>query len=331
LSLTTPLCERIGIRVPVVQAPIGPSATPELAAAVSNAGALGTLSITWQRPNSVSDAVRRTQELTCAPFAVNVILSFDARAQVDVALDLGVPIVSTFWGDPADLHERIAAAGALHVHTVCTPDEARRAVDAGVDAVVAQGWEAGGHVAGQVATLPLVPAVVDAVDPVPVIAAGGIADGRGLAAALTLGAQAAWLGTRFVAAEEADSHDAYRSRLIAAAPEDAAHTTCFDGGWPDAAHRVLRNATLDTWEAAGRPMAPDRPGENAAVANDGDGHNLPAYSALMPLRRFGGEVDRMAMYAGQSAGLVRDVRPAADLVTAIVREAEAALANLRNG
>jgi nitronate monooxygenase/enoyl-[acyl-carrier protein] reductase II len=329
VTLHTELCTRLGIRVPLVQAPIGPAATPELAAAVSNAGALGMLSITWVPPQSVSDFLRRARELTVRPLGVNVILDFPVDAQIDAALDAGIPVVSTFWGDPAPAHDRIASGGALHLHTVGSADEARRAVDAGVDVVVAQGWEAGGHVCGTVATLPLVPAVVDAVAPVPVIAAGGIADGRGLAAVLMLGAQAAWLGSRFLLASEASSHEVYQKRLIAADADDSVHTRCFDGGWPNAAHRVLRNATVEEWDAAGRPAAPNRPGEGSVVGSMGSGGDFPRYTSMMPLRGMQGGVEEMALYAGQSIGLVREIRPAAAIVEQIVAEAEATIGGAR--
>ena len=200
VSLATPLCGLLGIRAPVVQAPVGSAATPELAAAVSGAGGLGMLAITWMEPSMVTGHLKRVGDLTEAPVEVNASLAFPVRAQVEAALDAGVRVVSTFWGDPAALHDLIEVAGARHVHTVRSPAEAMHAVDSGVDVIVAQGWEAGGHVWGEVASLPLIPAVVDAVDPVPVIAAGGISDGRGLAAALMLGAQAAWMGTRFLTA-----------------------------------------------------------------------------------------------------------------------------------
>ena len=145
-------------------------------------------------------------------------------------------------------------AGGIVLHTVGSAAEARQAVAGGVDVIVAQGWDAGGHVWGTVATLPLVPAVVNAVAPVPVIAAGGIGDARGVAAVLALGAQAAWLGTRFLLAREMPIHPDYRRRLIAAAETDPQwYPNLYDVGWPDAPHRVLRNSTADAWEAAGCP------------------------------------------------------------------------------
>jgi nitronate monooxygenase len=140
-------------------------------------------------------------------------------------------------------------------------------VECGVDVVIAQGSEAGGHVRGKVATMPLIPAVVDAVGPVPVIAAGGIADGRGLAAAMALGASGAWIGTRFLASNEAVIHPHYRERIFRATENDTVYLEeLFDIGWPKAPHRVLRNSTVAAWEAAGRPVTGQRPGEGQVVA-----------------------------------------------------------------
>jgi NAD(P)H-dependent flavin oxidoreductase YrpB (nitropropane dioxygenase family) len=306
--LATPLCDRLGIQLPIIQAPIGSAATPELAAAVAEAGGLGMLALTWVTRQQAVDRIRRVRQLTDRPVGVNLVLAFPIGDLLDACLAEGVPLISTFWGDPAPVTGRVQAAGALHLHTVGTAEEARRAVDAGVDVMVAQGWEAGGHVWGQVATMALVPAVVDAVAPVPVIAAGDIGDGRGLAAALALGAQAGWLGTRFLIATEAATHGLYRRRVVAAAPQDAVYTRCFDGGWPDAPHRALRNSTVTAWEAAGRPPAPHRPGEGAVVASDRHGRRHRRYGDMIPTPDMTGDVEAMALYAGQSAALVREVR-----------------------
>jgi NAD(P)H-dependent flavin oxidoreductase YrpB (nitropropane dioxygenase family) len=149
-----------------------------------------------------------------------------------------------------------------------------------------------------------------------------------LAAVLVLGAQAGWLGTRFVASVEADTHDLYRGRLVAAAPDQAVITTCFDGGWPRAPHRVLRNSTLDAWEAAGQPTAPNRPDERRVIARDSAGRTVALYDDLMPLRGLRGDLEPMAMYAGQSVGVIHDVESAAKLVARITVEAETALARV---
>ena len=162
--------------------------------------------------------------------------------------------MSLFWGDPAGYVEQVHDANGVVLHTVGSAEEARRAVASGVDVVVAQGWEAGGHVWGQVATLPLVPAVVDAVAPVPVIAAGGIGDARGVAAVLALGAQAAWLGTRFLLAEEMPIHEEYRRRPTTwRDPPPAGVANLYEVGRPDAPTAPSRNSTAEARQAAGRP------------------------------------------------------------------------------
>ena len=204
--MRTPVCELLGIEQPIVLAPM--VSVPRLAAAVSNAGALGMLTLTWSE--DVGAVVRETTALTARPFCGNLVLTEDRHRRLEAALDAGLRIVSFFLGDPGGYIKQVHDAGGLVMHTVGTAEEARRAVASGVDVIVAQGWEAGGHVGSTVATLPLVPAVVDAVTPVPVIAAGGIGDARGVAAVLALGAQAAWLGTRFLLAQEMPIHEDYR-------------------------------------------------------------------------------------------------------------------------
>jgi NAD(P)H-dependent flavin oxidoreductase YrpB (nitropropane dioxygenase family) len=314
--------------LPVVQAPIGRATTPELAAAVSNAGGLGMLALSWTRPDQVRGRIQAVQALTSKAFGVNLVLQWPQQERLSLCLDEQVAVVSTFWGDPAPYVPRVRDAGALHVHTVASAAEARRAVDAGVDAVVAQGAEAGGHVWGDVSTLALVPAVVDAVHPVPVLAAGGIADGRGLAAALALGASAGWIGTRFVASDEANAHPEYQARLRAASETDTSYGTVFDGGWPDAPHRTLRNSTLAAWEAAGRPPAGRRPGEGEAVGTGGRGAPLPRYSSDLPTRTLTGDVEATALYAGQGTALIHDVRPAAEIARTMSEQAQQVLRRL---
>src|SRR3954468_24726226 len=248
----------LGIEQPIVQAPM--AAIPGLAAAVSNVGALGMVTLTWSA--DVGAVVRETAALTAQPFGGNFVLTEDHRRHVDEALEAGLRIVSFIWGDPSDYVEPVHDAGGVVLLTVGSAEEARRAVAAGVDVVVAQGWEAGGHVWGTVATLPLVPAVVDAVAPVPVIASGGIGDARGVAAVFALGAQAAWLGTRFLLADEMPIHDEYRRLLIAATETDAEwDANLYEVGWPNAPHRALHNSTAEMWEAAGRPQPGSRPHE----------------------------------------------------------------------
>ena len=309
------VCELLGIEQPIVQAPM--SALPQLAAAVSNAGALGMLALTWSTP--AGDVVRETAALTDRPFGGNLILNTDQHRRLDEALEAGMRIVSLFWGDPTSYVEQVHEANGVVLHTVGSAEEARRAVASGVDVVVAQGWEAGGHVGSQVATLPLVPAVVDAVDPVPVIAAGGIGDARGVAAVFALGAQAAWLGTRFLLAQEMPLHEEYRRRVIGAAETDAQwYADLYEVGWPDAPHRALRNSTSEAWEAAGRPPLGSRPGVGEVIAHFASGEEIVRYEPAAPMVGTTGDIEALSLWAGQSVALARQLQPAADIVAELV-------------
>jgi nitronate monooxygenase len=311
----TPVCGLLGIEKPIVQAPM--SAVPGLAAAVSNAGALGMLALTWSTP--AADVVRETAALTDRPFGGNFILSSDQHSRLDDALGAGLRIVSLMWGDPANYVDQVHDANAILLHTVGNAEEARRAVASGVDVVVAQGWEAGGHVWSQVATLPLIPAVADAVAPVPVIAAGGIGDARGVAAVFALGAQAAWLGTRFLLAREMPIHEAYRRRLMDASETDAQwYADLYAVGWPDAPHRVLRNSTAKAWEGAGRPPLGSRPGEGDVIAHFADGEPILRYETAAPMLGTTGDVEALSLWAGQSVALARQPQSAAEIVAELV-------------
>ena len=307
---------------PLVQAPIGPAAVPALVASVSNAGALGMLALTWfADPGAL---VRETAAMTAGAFGGNFILAWDQHARLDDALDAGLRIVSLSFGDPAGYVEEVHAAGGIVLQSVASAEEARRVVAAGADVVVAQGWEAGGHVWGRVGTLPLVPAVVDAVAPVPVIAAGGIGDARGVAAVLALGAQAAWVGTRFLLATEAPLHEEYRRRVIEAVETDAEwYADLYDVGWPNAPHRALRNVTAETWEAAGRPDSGSRPGEGQSIAKRCTGEPILRYSSTTPLDGMTGDIGALSLWAGQSVALATTTRPAADIVAELVSQIDA--------
>ncbi|MER8384330.1 nitronate monooxygenase [Mesorhizobium sp. M0959] len=320
--IVTPLTRLLGIRHPIVSAPMGRASRPELAAAVTNAGGLGGLGFSWDSPQRIEELVGAVRRLTDdAPFLANFVLEWDQHQRMETALSAGARIVSFFWGDIAPYMDRAKAAGALVVHTVGTPEEARRSIDLGVDILVAQGNEAGGHVWSQLSTMVLVPLVADVAGKVPVLAAGGIADGRGLAAALMLGASGVWLGTRFLASTEAACHADYKRRLIEAAASDTIETTLFDGGWPDAPSRVLRNRTVEAWEAVGHPESGSRPGEGEEIGRTPDGNPVRRYSFASLLSGGQGEIDDFAIYAGESVGLVHEILPASDIVRALIEDA----------
>ncbi len=328
--MKTPLCEVLGIQRPLILAPMGGSGVgTALAAAVCNAGGLGQLHLWRADIETIRIQIREMKTLTDRPFAVNLNLNFPQQERLDVCLQEGVPVISFFWGNSGDLVSRAKAGGAIVLQTVGSAQEALAAVKHGVDVVVAQGWEAGGHVWGTVATMALVPAVVDAVTPVPVVAAGGIADGRGMAAALALGASGVWIGTRFLLSTEMNIHPHYRDRLMKATAADTVYLeNLYDIGWPDAPHRVLRNKTVTNWEQAGHPAAGKRPGEGEIIATSTSLGPVVRYRTFMAMHDVDGEIDELSLWAGQGVGLVKKVQPAAEIVREICDDAEAIIGRL---
>lgn len=342
-SLRTTLCELFGIDVPIFNVGFGQSATPELAAAVSNAGGCGVLGFSGggMPPQEIRARIDRTRTLTDRPFGGNVIIAplssstaseedrAAVRARITAAIDARIPILVLFWGDPAPFIAAAHANGTKVVVQVGSPEEAAAAARSGVDAVIAQGVEAGGHVRATESIWTVLPRVVEAAGPVPVLAAGGIGDGRGIARALKLGAQGVSLGTRFVASSEAWVHERHKQRLVEAGVADTIFGTVFTVGWPDAPHRALRNKTVREWEAAGRPPIGARPGEGEVIGTRHEGWgDFPfyRYGVGMVTPTFEGDLDHAVMWAGESVSAVTDVRPAADIVRDLAREAEAALA-----
>jgi NAD(P)H-dependent flavin oxidoreductase YrpB (nitropropane dioxygenase family) len=254
------------------------------------------------------------------------------RAEVAAAVAENVAAVVLFWGDPAPYVELAQGSGVPVLVQVGSLAEAEAAAAAGVDGIIVQGVEAGGHVRGTSSIWELLPAVVEAVPSLPVLASGGIGDGAGIARALQLGAQGVSLGTRFVASEESAAHPDYKRRIVESTAADTVYTEdLYDIHWPGAPTRTLRNRTFDEWDAAGRPPPGSRPGEGTAVGTlrlpSGEAYELPRYGgAGSPLVTFEGDLDYQAMWAGESVEVVHDVPPAAEIVRRLVEEAGAALA-----
>jgi enoyl-[acyl-carrier protein] reductase II len=315
--LRTPVCENLGIEVPIMQAAIWPATSPELVAAVSEAGGLGSIGSVFESAESIKKQVARVRELTDRPFAVNhVVPLLDDRA-FEATLEARPAVISLALGDPGKLVDRAHAAGAKVVHQVHTVEQARRVAGLGVDAIIAQGSEAGGQgmVLG-VGAMALIPQVVDAVDSIPVLAAGGVADGRGLAAALVLGAQGANVGTRFLASEEASADESWKQAILEAESEDAVRFEVFNEILPSGSDhayetvpRVMRTAFVEEWQ--GRPEAARRQAERLRVE---------LMSAIKERRPH-----ELLPFTGQTAGLVHDILPAAEIVHLMVIEAEQAL------
>src|SRR5262245_34681158 len=331
--LKTTLCRQLGIEYPLFSAGLGGGmAGPELVAAVSNAGACGVLGMGGLPAPHIRQQIQQTRMLTNKPFGVNILLPLLQEGQIDTCLDEQVPILVLFWGDPTPYVGEAHRRGTKVFIQVGSVEEAHVAARAGVDAIIAQGIEAGGHVKSTTALSTIVPVVVEAVQPVPVIAAGGIANGRGLVAALSLGAQAVSMGTRFLASEETRAVQAYKDRVVQSRAEDTVYTLLFDVGWPNAAHRVLRNKVIAEWEAAGRPAIGERPGEGRIIGTmpvAGASVDIVKYMVFPPLTGFTGDIDYAVLYAGESCSLVHDIKPAAQIVRDVVREAEAAVEELK--
>lgn len=238
-----------------------------------------------------------------------------------------------FWGDPAPYVEEAHRHGVKVLIQVGSVAEAEAAVEAGVDAVIAQGSEAGGHVRSTIPIWEILPAVAEAVRPVPVLASGGIGDGEGIARALRLGGEGVSMGTRFVASEEAWIHDGYKERVVRSTAADTVYAEdLFDIGWPGAPHRAIRNKVVEEWEAAGRPPPGERPGEGTTIGTyrfpweEGE-HAWPRYSVGMVPPTFQGDLEYAPLWAGTSVSEVGDIKPAGEIVRQLVREAKESLAS----
>jgi len=337
--LHTPLCDLLGIEHPILSVGMAAGAGAELAAAVSTAGGFGVLGASGMKPERLRAEVERARSLTERPFGINLIIDTDEpepdreffRAQIAAAGAAGAKAVVLFWGDPAPLLTAARAAGLVVLIQVGSAEEAANAAAAGVDAVIAQGLEAGGHVRATRSLWEVLPETVQAVAPLPVLASGGIGDGTGIARALSLGAQGVSLGTRFIASTEANAHPEYQRRVVASSAADTVYTEdLYDVGWPNAPHRTLRNGTYEEWVAAGRPPPGQRPGEGTVIGrrrlSSGDYVEWPRYAVGVVTRDFEGDFDQAPLWAGESCSVVADVKPAAEIVAELVRDAAAALA-----
>lgn len=317
MALTTPLCSLLNVPHPVMLAGMGGVAYAELCAAVSNAGGYGVLGMAGTSPDFIRDQMRRVRQLTDKPFGVDLLAATPEQLtdSVEIIVSEGASSFIAGLGVPMPIMERLKRAGLL-VMVVCgAVKHAIKAEQAGCDAVICQGGEGGGHT-GLVGTMPLVAQAVEAVN-IPVVAAGGIYDGRGLAAALTLGAAGVWVGTRFIASEEAHAGQIYKDAVLATGDDGTVRTRCYSGK----PMRVMDNPYVKDWEA--RP---------------GDIQPFP-FQAMHSVQTgviggIGGQIDgldadKSCLAMGQSAGGVREVLPAADIVRGFVEGAEAALGRAR--
>jgi NAD(P)H-dependent flavin oxidoreductase YrpB (nitropropane dioxygenase family) len=302
----------VGCAVPIQQAGMG-NARRELAAAVSGAGGLGMLGGVMQPAELLAEEVDAARRDSGGPVGVNFLMPFLDRAAVE-ATATRARVIEFFYDDPdEELVKIVRSSGALAAWQTGSSEEARAAEQAGCDFVIAQGVEAGGHVRGTTGLLPLLDEVLDAVD-VPVVAAGGIGTERGMAAALAAGADAVRVGTRFLAAEEADVHASYAQALVEARPEDTLLTEAFSTMWPNAPHRVLRSCVT-----AANALEDEFAGE---IEQAGHRQPVPRLAPPAPGRTATGRIDAMALYAGQSVGAVQRLQPAEAIVRDLAQGAE---------
>ena len=322
MSLHTPLCDLLGVKHPIMLAGMGGVSYAELVAAVSNAGGYGVLGMAGRTPEFIRDEMRKVKSLTDKPFGVDLLAASpeSLTASVEIIIEEGASSFVAGLGVPMPIMEKLKKAG-LKVMVVCgAVKHAVKAEQAGCDAVICQGGEGGGHT-GLVGTMPLVAQAVEAVK-IPVVAAGGLYDGRGLAAALTLGATGVWMGTRFIASQEAHAGELYRQAILEAADEDTIRTRSYSGK----PMRVKKNPYVEEWETRPQDIQP-----------------FPMQAMLSTragvMGGIGGQIegldpDKSCFAMGQSAGGVHEVLPAATIVANLIKEAEAAIdrtAKLRAG
>jgi len=328
MSLTTRFTQEYGLRTPIAQAGMAfVGSTPELAIAVCRAGGLGALGVGLMPAPVLTDAIKAIVAGTAGAFNVNFITVFADQSHIDAVCSAGVPVASFHWGHPSRAWiDQLHSAGTRVFEQVGSVDDARRAVDDGIDVVVAQGLEAGGHNFATLPTFALVPLVVDAAAPALVLASGGIADGRGLAAALMLGADGVWVGTRLVATTESAAHDGYKARLVAASGVDTVRTSMFGPDMPQFnPMRVLRNRVVGEWSDRIDEIPTDTSAEPVIgrMSLMGQLVDMHKFSNLVPMRDYTtGDLEEMALLAGEGVGLVGAVEPAQDVINQMTAEAQ---------
>jgi enoyl-[acyl-carrier protein] reductase II len=316
MTLRTPICDLFGIEKPVFLAGMGGVAYAEVCAAVSEAGGYGTLGMASEGPERIRQEMRKVRARTAKPFGVDLLAALPETIEraIDIIIDEGASCFIAGLGVPESVIEK-CHRGGLKVMSMCGKvSHAVHAERAGCDAVVAQGTEAGGHT-GQVAGMALIPQIVDAVR-IPVLAAGSIVDGRGLAAALAFGAEGVWMGTRFIASHEARAAEVYKKRITEIREEDTVVTRSYSGK----PMRVIRNRYVDDMERHPEQIRPfpeqfgmsARAGVFTAMA----GPDSPA------------DPERACMPCGQGAGAIHDIRSCAEIVDSVMREAEETIARL---
>lgn len=315
----------LGFEHGIMQAPLGPDISgPELVAAVANAGAIGFLRAPdWDSPDLIRKLIRQTRILTEKPFGIGIVLSFPHKENIKAILEERVAVMQVYYDDyPRELVDEAHKYGVKVIHQVGSFGDAEKAVAAGVDAIVVQGFEAGGHLIGKESLMALLPRIADLArgHDIPVIAAGGIVDARGYVAALALGAQGVCLGTRFVATKESNAHSFYKQKLVEASNTE--HTDIFGRARWRVPHRVLVTNFFNDWKCL--------PANVNEAQQPTIGHTkiyekeqeVKRFSGTVPNATTVGELENMVMYAGEGVGLIKEILPAAEVVRSLLEDAQ---------
>mgnify|MGYP006269691597 CR=1 FL=1 len=316
MAFRTPLCDLLDVEVPIMLAGMGGVSYAEVCAAVSNAGGYGTLGMANEGPDGIRDEMKKVRDLTDRPFGVDLLTAVpeSLTRSVDVIIEGGASAFIAGLGVPASILKTLHDAGLLVMSMCGTVRHAEKAAEAGVDVVIVQGTEGGGHT-GKVAGMALIPQVVDAVD-IPVVAAGSIVDGRGLAAALAFGCQGVWMGTRFIASHEARAARAYKESLVRAAETDTIVTRCYSGK----TMRVVNNPYVEDWERRAQEIQPFPQQAIASAQADVMGGIGGKLEGLDP--------QKDCMPAGQGLGAIHEILSCREIVDRTMAEAETVLGRL---
>jgi NAD(P)H-dependent flavin oxidoreductase YrpB (nitropropane dioxygenase family) len=327
-TLKTQLTKDYGFTVPIISAGMAFVANADLAIAVSKTGALGQMSGSGFPVDYLKSQIQKIKtELKGNPYGINFIPRFINIAHIEVCIAEKVPVVVFFWDDvPAQYMKRLKENKVKVWIQIGSLAEGKSAASAGADALIVQGYEAGGHNRSTASAFSLLPNIKKALPHMPLIAAGGIADGQGLAAALTLGADAVSVGTRFLATPESNAHPEYKKRVVAAEVHDTVHHNIFGFDFPDATVRGIRNKIVAEYEGKDypAPYADKKPEDFPIIGHSAMGP-IRRFSGVLPTPETTGDFEQMSLLAGESVGLINDIKPAAEIVSQMVKEAKVCL------
>lgn len=322
-SFPSPSTERLttllNIKYPIIQAPTGGVVTSDLTSAVANSGGLGATPLTWTSADQLPNKIKAVLDKTSKPFFGNYVRDSEP-ATLELALKSGVKIIQFSWGMPTEEECSLIKShdGILGIQ-VTSKASAKKALDLGAQYLVCQGIEAGGHVQASKPLEDALKEVLSVSGEIPVVASGGISSGKTMHKYMSMGAAGVVMGSRFVATIESGAHPVYKEELVKANAEDTVFTVCNSKGWDNALHRIIRNSTFEMWEAAGLPPAGARPGEKDIVANVGD-YEVERYSVSAPHLQYTGDIEAMALYAGESVSQIKDIPSVKEVIERVWKE-----------